>query len=181
MRRAGAVAVILTLLVLLTGCDGLRTKAPAQAQRYAPLPERSPEQAAYELLDALLLSPVTVALPPGFTAPAPRDGIGAFRPQTFEPASRALAGVIVSVKGPDALDQVALAVWATAVEAEADFAAVLAYDAPPLTGRFTPAGLGVPSTCVTAAPSDTGYGGWSNCQALVGSVRLYGITRSRDD
>ena len=94
MRRAVLLAGILTILVLLAGCDGLRSSSSQPAATHTRLPERTPEQAAYELLDALLLSSITVSLPPGFTALPPRNSTFPFFQVDNSQAPGSVAGVL---------------------------------------------------------------------------------------
>lgn len=105
-------------LVLLGSYGGLPSK-PSASPQHARLQERTWEQAAYDLLDALLLSPVTVELPPGFTALPPREGTTTFIPSGQYAPTEAVGGVGVAVRGPDPQAGFYFDASATAAEAEA--------------------------------------------------------------
>src|SRR5437870_4415751 len=69
-------ASVLAGLALLS-CSHDKTEPATQATAPAARPERSAEQATYDLLDALSSAPVTVELPPGFTALSVLDALRA--------------------------------------------------------------------------------------------------------
>lgn len=182
MRR-GTRVIILAALALLTACGGPPLKPEAQSRHLPRLPERTGELAAYDLLDALLSTPVSVAMPPGYTAPARFDGgytAAKFNPRTSAPGSPALGGVVHWPTGPNALDQFGFHVAATAGDAATAFA-LPPTTFGPLTETFTPAEFSVPALCRVFAATGAGSGGLTTCSVLVDNVIIFGTTRGRTD
>lgn len=178
-HRAALIVLVMAGLVLLGGCDRLRPE-PA-APQHSRLPERTPEHAAYDLLDALLLSPVTVELPPGYTLP-PRNAVVRFDPKLTSPDTQALGGIVVLPTGPHAVNWFGYTVAATTDAAQVTFGlpAALALGRP-VTDTFTPAGFDSPVECHVAAAPQSGSGGITFCRALVGTVGVFSRTESRTD
>jgi hypothetical protein len=157
MRRGATVFTLLVSLVLLAGCGRQRAQPPAR------LPERTAEQAVYDLLDTLNQSPVTAELPPGFTAPAPKDGIVALTgPVDGVPVSPSQpgwrAGLYVLVKGPDFSDLSGLHVFATAADAEVAFRAIEGITQPPTYDTFTPPRVQLPRSVLGGTGGAIGAG-----------------------
>lgn len=178
MRR-GMLVTFLVALVLLTACGGLAPKPEAQTRHFPRLPERTGEQAVYDLLDALLASPVTIEAPPGYGAPLQKDA-AAWHPRTFIQGSQALGGMVFILTGPNALDQISFAVAATADAAAQSF--LLGRGAfGPVTESFTPAEFNVPAICDVMTATQAGSGGHTGCRALVDNVIVITVTRGRDD
>jgi hypothetical protein len=150
-RRPAALIVLVVAGLLLGGCEGLRAKPAATPPQYARLPERTGEQAAYELLDALYGSPVTVDLPPGLTALPPQEGATNFiLPNLFlpvPPTSTFRGGVAITFKQPTPVGLLWFLVYTTAADAEAAFRATDAAPPPPGYDAFTPVGFDLPARC----------------------------------
>jgi putative tryptophan/tyrosine transport system substrate-binding protein len=188
-RPVTLLVLAITGLVLLAGCGGPGAKPAASPPQDARLPERTGEQADYELLDALLSSPVTVELPPGVTARPPQEATTTVLLPSFAlplpppPAWR--GGALMVLKGPVAGDWFGFTVYATAADAEAVFRAVEAIRRPPDYETFTPTGFDSPAHCRAETAPDatliTGPGGVTVCLVLAGNVLVASGTKSTDD
>src|SRR5215216_7822161 len=97
-RRAALIVLVMAALVLLGGCG--ESRPGPSASQHGRAPERTPEQAAYDLLDALLTSQMTVELPPGYAAPPPGAALR-LNPNQFVPSTQALGGVFFPLAGPN--------------------------------------------------------------------------------
>jgi putative ABC transport system substrate-binding protein len=187
MRRAATVLAFLAAVVVLAACDGRRPTPAADTPGHARLPERTPAQAGYELLDALLLGMERLELPPGFhLAPdfarltGSAGGVIAHPPEGSFLATGALAGVAAPVQGFDPADRVGFIVYATAAEAAAGFGAERPAWAP-VTERSTPVGFDAPAQCLAVPAPPPAPGGASYCSVLVGNAKVYGTAMNRDD
>src|SRR5215207_8958940 len=147
--RPAALIVLVMAGLLLGGCDGLRAKPATAPPQYARLPERTGEQAAYELLDALYDRPVTVDLPAGFTALPPQEGATNFILPTphlpVPPSSTSRGGVAITFKPPNPGGVIWFLVYDTAADAEAAFHATDAVRRPSDDEPFTPVGFDRPA------------------------------------
>jgi putative ABC transport system substrate-binding protein len=176
LDRAAATVLVLVLFVLVSGCDSLGPK-PSAPGRHERLPERTGVQAAYDLLDALLTSPVTVELPPPFSARPVNEGIFSFQPVLQYP-TEAVGGVAVAVRGAPGQNGFYFDASATVAAAEASLAALEFSTA---IDQFEPPGFGQRVRCwvFPAPPLDTR--GFTNCRLVIGAVTVGAYTQSLDE
>jgi hypothetical protein len=134
---------------------------------FLPLPARAGSLDPTTMYSTLLTTPMEASeLPAGFSDPE----VGPFALTPTDQRHNGVGDVQVSLDGPDALDNLYFAVYASAADAQAAVTDILSGDSAIVQPPSQPG-----TTCGSVA---TGSGGLSLCLQTVGRVLVEGVTGS---